>query len=59
MQKYDRFKKQYEKDPQTMIHFDKPYKKSLQDILIDKSEHECLCNVLTKHLIETKNESFS
>ena len=46
--KYNKYKKQYEKDQQTVKSFDKLYRKSLQDNVIDKSENESLCNLFTK-----------
>ena len=58
MQKYNKYKKLYEKDQQTIKSFDKLYRKSLQDNLIDKSEYESLCNIFSKYIDETKNESF-
>ena len=58
IKKINKYKKLHEKDQQTVKFFDKLYRKSLQDNLIDKSEHESLCNVFDKHLDETKNESF-
>ena len=54
--KYNKYKKQYQKDQQTMKSFDKLYIKSLQDNVIDKNEYESLCNIFTKY-VETKNES--
>ena len=56
--KYNKFKKLYERDQQTIKSFDKLYRKSLQDNAIDKSEYESLCNIFTKYVDETKNESF-
>ena len=56
--KYNKYKKQYEKDQNTIKSFDKLYRKSLQDNVIDKNEHESLCNVFTKYVDENKNESF-
>ena len=56
--KYDKYKKQYERDQLTNKSFDKLYGKSLQDSIIDKNEHESLCNVFTKYVDENKNESF-
>ena len=56
--KYNKYKKQYEKDQQTIKSFDKLYRKSLQDKLIDKTEYESLCNIFTKYFDENKNESF-
>ena len=51
-------KKQYEKDQQTIKSFDKLYRKSLQDNMIDKNEYESLCNIFGKYVDEMKNESF-
>ena len=51
-------KKLYEQNGQTKKSFDKIYRKALQDNVIDKSEYECLCNILTKWVDETNNESF-
>ena len=48
----------YEKEQQTIKSFDKLYRKSLQNKLIDKSEYESLCNILTRYVDESKNESF-
>ena len=56
--KYNENKKQYERDQLTIKSFDKLYKKSLQDNIIDKNEYESLCNIFTKYIDETKNESF-
>ena len=56
--KYNKYKKQYEKDQQTIKSFDNLYKKSLQDNVIDKIEYESLCNIFTKYVDENKNESF-
>ena len=55
--KNNKYKKHFEKDQQTIKSFDKLYRKSLQDNVIDKSEYESLCNVFTKYVDETKNES--
>ena len=41
--KYNKNKKQYERDQQTIKFFDKLYTKSLQDNIIDKTEYESLC----------------
>ena len=43
MQKYNIYKKLYEKDQQTVKSFEKFYRKSLQGNLIDKNEYESLC----------------
>ena len=56
--KYNKYKKQYEKDQQTIKSFDKLYRKSLQDNVIDKNEFESLCTIFTQYVDETKNESF-
>ena len=53
MQKYKKDKKQYEKGQQTFKSFDSLFRKSLQDNLYHKSEHESLCNVFAKFLDET------
>ena len=46
--KYNKYKKQYERDQNTIKSFDKLYRKSLQDNIIDKTEYESLCNIFTK-----------
>ena len=56
--KYNKYKKQYEKDQNTIKSFDRLYRKSLQDNVIDKNEYESLCNIFTKYVDENKNESF-
>ena len=56
--KYNKYKKQYERDQQTIKSFDKVYRKSLQDNIIDKTEYDSLCNIFTKYVDENKNESF-
>ena len=56
--KYNKSKKQYERDQQTITSFDKLYRKSLQDNIIDKNEYDSLCNTFTKYVDETKNEFF-
>ena len=56
--KYNKYKKQYERDQLTIKFFDKLYRKSLQDNIIDKTEYESLCNIFTKYVDENKNESF-
>ena len=47
MQKYNKYKKQYEKDQQAIKSFDKLNRKSLQGNVIDKNEYESLCNIFT------------
>ena len=56
--KYNKYKKQYERDQNTINSFDKLYRKSLQDNVIDKHEYESLRNIFTKYVDENKNESF-
>ena len=53
LNKYNKYKKQNERDQPTIKFFDKLYKKSLQDNVIDKTEYQSLCkkfllNMLTK-----------
>ena len=54
----NKYKKQYERDQQLIKSFDKLYRKSLQDDIIDKTEYQSLCNLFTKYVDENKNESF-
>ena len=56
--KYNIYKKQYERDQNTIKSFDKLYRKSLQDNVIDKTEYESLFNIFTKCVDENRNESF-
>ena len=56
--KYNKYKKQYERDQNTIKSFDKLYRKSLQDNVIDKSEYENLCRTFAKYIGENKNGSF-
>ena len=56
--KYNKYKKQYERDQNTIKSFDKLYRKSLQDNVIDKTEYESLCSIFIKYVDENKNESF-
>ena len=57
-QKYQKCRKQYEKDQETKKSFDKLYRRFLQDKIIDKNEYERLYNSFTKYLDETKHETF-
>ena len=52
--KYNIYKEQYERDQQTIKSFDKFYRKSLQDNIIDKNEYDSLCNIFTKYVDEKK-----
>ena len=56
--KYNKCEKLYERDLQAIKSFDKLYRNSLQDNIIDKTEYESLCNIFTKYIDENKNESF-
>ena len=56
--KYNKYKKQYEKGQNTIKSFDKLYRKSIQHNVIDKNDYESLCNIFTKYVDENKNESF-
>ena len=58
LNKYNKCKKQNEKDQQAIKSFDKLYRKSLQDNVIDKNEYESLCNIFTKYVNENKDGSF-
>ena len=56
--KYNKYKKQYERDQNTIKSFDKLYRKSLPDNLIDKTEYDSLCNIFNRYVDENKNQSF-
>ena len=56
--KYNKYKEQNERDQQTIKCFDKLYRKSVRDNVIDKNEYDSLYNVFTKYVDENKNESF-
>ena len=56
--KYNKYKTQNERDQQTIKSFDKIYRKSLQNNVIDKTEYDSLCDIFTKYIDENKNESF-
>ena len=56
--KYNKHKKQYERDQNTIKSFDKLYRKNLQDNIIDKNEYDSSCNIFTKYIEDNKNESF-
>ena len=44
--KYNKNKEQYQKDQESIDSSDKLYRKSLQDIVIDKNENDSLCKIL-------------
>ena len=56
--KYNKYKKLYERDQQTIKSFDKLYRKSLQENVINKTEYESLGNIFTENVDENKNEFF-
>ena len=56
--KYIEYKKQNKKDQQTTKSFDKLYRKSLRDNLIDKTEYESVCEIFIKYVDETKMNLF-
>ena len=56
--KYNKYKKQYERDQNTIKSFDKLYRKSLQDNVIDKNEYDSFYNIFTRYVDGNKNESF-
>ena len=56
--KYNKYKKLYERDQNTIKSFDNLYRKSLQDKIIDKTEYQSLCNIFNKYVDENKSESF-
>ena len=53
--KNKKYKKQYERDQNTIKFFDDLYRKSLQDNIINKNEYDCLCYIFTKDIDEIKN----
>ena len=56
--KYNKYKKHYERDQQIFKYFEKIYRKSLQDNVTDKTKFDSLCNTFTKYIDENKSESF-
>ena len=56
--KYNKYKKHFERDQNTIKSFDKLYRKSLQNNIIDKTEHESLCNIFTKYIDGKKMNLF-
>ena len=56
--KYNKYKKIYQRDQETIKSLYKLYRKSLQDYVIDKNEYESLCNFLTRYVDENKNDFF-
>ena len=58
MQTFFRYKKRYQKDNETNKSFDKLYRKTLQDNLIDEIEYYSLCKNFIRYIDGTRNESF-
>ena len=58
LNKYNKYKKQKNRDQKTIKSFDNLYRKSLQDKIIDKTEYDSLCNIFTKYVDENENKSF-
>ena len=56
--KYNKYKKLYERDQNTIKSFDKLYRKSLEDNVIDKTEYDSLCNIFTRYVDEKKMKLF-
>ena len=56
--KYNKYKKLYERDQTTIKSFDKLYRKSLQNNVIDRTEYDGLCATFTRYVDENRNESF-
>ena len=56
--KYNKYKKQHERDQNTIKSFDKLYGKSLQDNVIDKNEFGSVQMNFTENVDENKNDSF-
>ena len=46
------YKKEYEKDQHTIKSFEKLYRKSLQDNLIDKNEYESLSKFFYENVVD-------
>ena len=49
-QKNNKYKKQLDKDQQTIKSFEKLFRKPLQDSILDKDVYEPLCNFLNKYV---------
>ena len=56
--KYNKNKKQYERDHQAIKSFDELYRKSLQDNVTHENDYESLCKKFTTNVDETKSDSF-
>ena len=58
MNKFNKYKKEDQKDQQTIKLFDKFNRKFLEDIKNKEDEYISLCNFFTTYLDEAKNEYF-
>ena len=58
LNKHNKYKKQNERDQQTIKSFNKLYRKSSQDNVIDKTEYNSLFKIFTNYIDENKNGSF-
>ena len=56
--KYNKYQNLYRKDLKTKKSFDKLYKKSLEENLINGNDYKPLFNIFTKFMDETKNKAF-
>ena len=56
--KYNKYKKQYESDQVTIKSFDKLYRKCLQYYKFDENEYKSLCNILLNMLMKIKMNVF-
>ena len=52
---YNKYRKQYERDKNTIKSFDNLYRNFLQDNVIDKTEYESLCIIFIKYVDEKKS----
>ena len=58
MNKHHEYRRQYEKDQQTIKPFDKLYRKSLQDNVLDKNDMKIYIIFLLKILMKQKMSIF-
>ena len=58
LQMYSLYKKQYQKDHQPIKFFDKLWRISLQDNVLNKNEYEAPWSIFTRYVDEKENASF-
>ena len=58
MNKYNKYKKRYQKDQQNIKSVDKLYRKTLQVNIIHKDEYESLCDIFNEYVEEKKMNPF-